>query len=248
MWAGENVHNAIRYSLSAIRDGGSLFSAESVIEQTLQNMRSQWRDSGEGLYWENPKKNCALWEHEYDIELPDEEWKATVDHALDCLRTFFTSETFQMIATLPRDAWLELEDLASFELDGMKIWVQLDFAHRDNDGIAIYDWKTGRADKETTHQQLAGYILYAAQRWRVPPEQIVAREFNLAANSIHETRIATDEIASLKESIIIAADELKKLHGVAEENFPLAEDEAPCKSCNFLRVCPRWHDDTAESG
>ena len=242
-WAGENVHNAIRYSLSAIRDGGSLFSPESVVEQTLQNMRSAWRDSGEGLYWENPKKYCALWEHELDIEIPDEEWKATVDHALNCLKTFFASETFQMIASLPRDDWLELEDLSSFDLNGTKIWVQLDFAHRDGDGIAIYDWKTGRADRETTRQQLACYILYAAQRWRIAPEKIIAREYNLAANSLHETRLTAEEIPALIESLNASANELARLHGCDEESFPLAADEAACKSCNFLRVCPRWLND-----
>lgn len=242
-WAGETVHDAIRHSLAAIRDGGSLFSPESVVDQTLQNMRMQWRDSGEGLYWENPKKSCALWEHEYDIELPDEEWKAVVDHALNCLRTFFASELFASLASLPRDAWLELENLASFDLDGTKIWVQLDFAHRDGDGIAIYDWKTGRADKQDTREQLACYILYASRQWGIAPEKIVAREFNLGANSMHETRIASDEIAAITEKLIVASDELKKLHGHAEERFPMTDDEAACKSCNFLAVCPRFVND-----
>lgn len=243
-WVGESVHAAIHHSLAALRDGGSLFSPESIIEETLQNMRSAWRDSGEGLYWDDPKKTCALWEHEYDIELPDEEWKATVEHALNCLRTFFGSEVFRRIAALPRDAWLGLEDLASFDLGGTRIWVQLDFAHRDGDGVAIYDWKTGRADREATRQQLACYILYAAQRWRVPPELIVAREFNLAANSIHDTRLANAELEALKEAILGASEEMKRLHGQAEGSFPLTADESACKSCNFLRVCPRFRDDT----
>lgn len=242
-WAGENVHAAIRHALAAVRDGGSLFSPDAIIDQTLQTMRAQWRDSGEGLYWHEPKKSCALWEHEYDIELPDATWKATVDHALACLRSFFASDLYRAIAALPREAWLELEELASFDLAGTKVWVQLDFAHREGDGIVIYDWKTGRAGRDETRAQLAGYILYATQRWGVAPDRIVAREFNLAANERHEMRLAADELEPLRKTIGAAAAELGSLHGAGEDAFPLAADETVCTSCNFLRICPRFIDD-----
>lgn len=250
-WAGECVHEAIRIHLDALRGGGSLLTPADVLEQTLQHMRTAWRDSGEGLYWDDPRKFCALWEHEYDIELPDAEWKATVDHALDCLRTFFASQTFVRLAALPHDAWLQIEKLASFTLDGHKIHLQLDCAHRDEaGGICIYDWKTGRSPSADVSEQLPCYILFAAQQWRVPPERIVAREFNLASNSLREVRLDAEGLAATMARIRQSAAELAAVHGAGEEAYPLATEERVCHTCNFLRVCPRWQggDETVDPG
>lgn len=243
-WAGECVHDAICAHLDALRGGGSLLSTEDAVEQTLQRMRAAWRDSGEGLYWDDPKKYCALWEHEYDIELPDAEWKATVDHALNCLRTFFASQTFRDLAALPHDAWLQIESLASFPVNGTKVHVQLDCAHRTDDGgICIYDWKTGRSSGDEPPEQLAVYILFAARRWNVPPERIVAREFNLALNQTREVRLDAAALEATVARVTSSATTLLAMHGRREDDFPLADEERVCHACNFLRVCPRWQGD-----
>lgn len=239
-WAGENVHDAIHGILTALREGKPPPFTDLALDEMLTRMRSQWRESGEGDYWNAPQKHCALWEHEYDIEIADAEWKATVDHALACIRTFLESETFRHIRGLPTDAWLDLEDRAAFDLAGQRILVQLDFAHRDADGIVIHDWKTGRADKASTREQLACYILYAAQRWNVPPDRVTAREFNLGTNTVHETRLDAEQLAATRERIAAAAAELAAADGRPEEAFPFAEDETTCHTCNFLRVCPKW--------
>ena len=239
-WSGSNVHDAILDVLAQLRAGKPPPFTDMAVDHLLQRMRTQWRESGEGDYWNAPQTACALWEHEYEIDLSDAEWKATVDHALACFRTFLTSETFAAIRALRPAAWLDLEDRAAFDLDGIRALVQLDFAHRDGDGIVIHDWKTGRADQTATREQLACYILYATQKWNVPPENVVAREFNLAANTIHETRLDVAELAATRARLITAAHELAAVDGAAEDAFAFASDEATCHTCNFLRVCPRW--------
>ena len=243
MWAGEKVHTCIRQQLELIRHGYEPLAVDVVIEKMLREMREEWRDSGEGLYWDEPKKRCALWEHELEIDLPDEEWKKTVDHALECIRVFHASEIFRKICALSGSQWLELENLGRFQIDDFTVFAQLDFALRDDTGIIIYDWKTGRADKETTRDQLAVYILYAAQKWSAPATEITAREFNLAQNTIHETRLTEIEIADAREKILSSAETLAALHGKPESEFPFVEDESACRSCNFVKACPKWIND-----
>jgi hypothetical protein len=39
-----------------------------------------------------------------------------------CLRNFYSSETFAMLKDLPQELWLEVEDFSSFSLNKTKIW------------------------------------------------------------------------------------------------------------------------------
>ena len=240
MWAGENVHRVIRAILEDLRKGGTLPDKETLLRTTLEEMRNQWRDSGEGAHWENPRGTCALWEHEYDIELPDREWKAIVDYALKCIRTFLDSETFRRIAAAPRSDWLEVEERSPISIDGFKAFVQLDFACREDDRVVVYDWKTGRADTESTREQLGCYAIYAGQRWSVPAGQIVTREFNLGTNEIHERTPTAEDLQRVLRRIQESSCAMFAVHGEPEDRFPFTTEERICHTCNYLKACPRW--------
>jgi hypothetical protein len=79
-----------------------------------------------------------------------------------CLRNFYSSETFEMLRELPRKMWLEVvEDFSSFNLNNTKIWAVLDFSFRTDDGgITIIDWKTGRKMSEDVSMQFSCYAMY----------------------------------------------------------------------------------------
>jgi len=247
MWIGNHVHRAIHSTLSALRVGGELPTAEEVVEQLLAEMRKDFRDSAGRHYRQYPRKACGLFEHEYELEIADEQWKETADHAVKCLRTFFGSEIIAMIRKLPAGAWLDLEELASFTLDGIKIYVQLDFAHRTENGVQIFDWKTGRSENASVELQLACYALYAAGKWKVAPEQVQTVEFNLASDTTSPRMFTAEALEETKDYIRDSADEMSFLledpasnKPQAEDHFDFAEQQAACHHCNFLKACPRW--------
>ncbi len=240
-WIGSTVHNCVRWVLDTLRTKGEAPSEEQTLALLGRRLNKDFTESGEGLYWENPKQHAGLLEHEYEErEIADEQWQAVMSKALACVSTFYASEVFRQLQAVPADQWLQLEDLASFELDGIKVWVQLDCAYREGDGVVIYDWKTGKADQHATREQLAGYILYAAQRWNVPVERVVAREFNLAHGTLHESRLDPDQLAAVRAAVAQSAAELRALHGAPEEQFPFTEVETRCARCNFTRLCPKF--------
>ncbi len=240
-WMGSTVHNCLRWALDTLRQKGAAPSEEQALLLLGRRLHKDYQDSGEGLYWEDPKHHTGLLEHEYEErEVSDEEWQAVMAKALTCVSTFYQSEVFRTLQVLPPADWLELENLAAFDLDGTKAWVQLDCAHRTADGIVIYDWKTGQADRPSTREQLAGYILYAVQRWSAAPEQVVAREFNLAHGTLHETRLDAAQLAEVRTNLATKVTELKDLHGAPEERFAFTDQEARCQRCNFTRVCPKF--------
>ncbi len=248
-WLGGTVHNCLRWVLETLHKRGEPPPEEQALHQLGRRLQKDYEASGEGLYWENPKAHAALLEHEYDdLEVEDAVWQATFEKALRCVSTFYHSEVLLDIGRVPADQWLELEERAAFDLDGLKVWVHLDFALNDQQGTRIFDWKTGKADAESTRRQLALYALYAQSRWHVVPEAITLVEFNLNADEVFERQPVAEDLTAIRERAAASASAMQALledvegNVAKEEKFPLTEDEKICLRCPFRRVCPKWAD------
>ena len=246
-WIGATVHNCLRWVLATLRAKGAVPEEEKALGNMAKRLQVDFQDSGEGLYWENPKDHCALLEHEYeDLEVDDEEWQQLTEKALRCVSSFYHSDVLKTLAALPRDHWLELEDLASFDVDGIKAWVQLDCAHRDGAGARIYDWKTGKADTAATRDQLALYTLYAAKKWSLTPDAIAAKEFNLATGETFEHHASPADLDGARAHVAESATAMKALlddpatNAAREEAFAMTDNERTCLHCNYRRVCPKF--------
>jgi hypothetical protein len=246
MWAGSRVHQCIQVAIQNLRRGIPPLEVERAIDLTLQEMRRDFAASRKKYYWSHPKAT-ALFEHEYAVPVRDEEWKATADHVVRCLRSFYASEIWRRLLDLPPGAILETESLSSFEQDGIRVIVVLDLALREDEGIRIWDWKTGRSRSEETRLQLACYALYAMRKWNVPAGAIETFEFNLASNEVIPYRSSSAEIAGALDVIRGSARDMRLLlegedpgrNRAVRERFPLTEDLALCARCNFKRLCGR---------
>jgi len=219
---------------------------QDAIQTTLAVMRKDFANSRRGNYRKNPK-SCGFFEHEYGLNLPNSVWKETADHVVQCLQTFYRSHIYTMIRELPQQLWLDVEDFSSFQLDGIKVHVVLDFSYRDQENrIIIYDWKTGRSDSERNEVQLACYSFYATEKWQVAPEQIKTIEFNLASGKEWDYSLKGLELESIKQYIRGSIRDMKILLDEAdsnraiEERFAFTTSDAVCRYCSFRKVCPKW--------
>jgi hypothetical protein len=149
MWAGGKVHDCIKRTLKNLQRGISVLDLDEIVSIAIDEMRADFRSSRERRYRLNPK-TCALFEHEYEIDLSDAQWKAIADNVEICLRNFYTSEVFAKLKALPIQNWLEVEDFSFFHLNGTKIWAVIDCSFRTEDGVTIIDWKTGRGGPPVT--------------------------------------------------------------------------------------------------
>jgi hypothetical protein len=125
MWAGAKVHDCINHTLTNLQRGIKVLDVDQIVDITLNQMREEFRSSRGKRYQSHPK-TCALFEHEYELEILDAEWKLVADDMEQCLRNFYASETFGMLKELPQQSWLEVEDFSSFNLNNTKIWAVLD--------------------------------------------------------------------------------------------------------------------------
>ncbi len=245
MWAGNMVHECIRKAIENIQGDIEPMSIQESIDKTLAIMRQEFKDSKRGRYWREPK-SCALYEHEYELMLPDSEWKNNADHVVKCLQTFFNSDVYRQVCQLSKEQWLEVEKFSSFQYDNIKIYVVPDFAFQDGEEIVIYDWKTGKEEADNHKLQLACYGLYAIQQWSVKSEQIRMVEFYLSSGKQNEHNMTDFELDPIHQYIGTSIEAMKDLlddpqaNIASEDQFPFTENEQICQFCNYYKVCPRW--------
>ena len=243
MWAGEKVHDCIKHTLKNLQRGISVLDVDEIISITLNQMRDEFRSSREKRYLVHPK-TCALFEHEYDVDTPDVEWKSVADGVEACLRNFYKSETFARLKELPQENWQEIEDFSFFHLDGTKIWAVIDCSFRTEDGITIIDWKTGRGASRDVSLQLSCYAMYGREKWGIEPERMKLIEYNLLSDQEAEFSVTEGEIANTRSYIKGSIADMTSFLVDIENNVPKEErffkkieNEGIRDRCNFRKVC-----------
>ncbi len=249
-WAGSLVHDALKQMLGRARATGDFRPLDEVLRRTRERARAQWAGSREKSYWREPSRIAGLVEHEYAEPVPGEEWKRVWDEVIEAsLRGFYASETFARIREVPRRAWLSVDELDSWTFDGVKIWVAIDFAYRDEAGLHVLDWKTGR-ERGVDHTQVGIYALYAQRKWSVAPEQVQGGLVYLVPNGspgAEHVSVAADQAAletcqaEMRASIAamraVLSDPARNV--AAESSFPRLPERDACGRCPFRRPCGR---------
>jgi len=243
MWAGEKIHECIQRSLNNIRRGIKVLRVDEIVSITLDQMRAEFRSSKSKNYWKNPK-SCGLLEHEYEMEVSDEEWKEVAGNVETCLRNFYASDIYDGLTSHPKEDWLEVEEFSSFFLDRTKINLVIDCAIKEGEGIYIYDWKTGKSLSEDLSIQLGCYALYAMGKWNVSPESLSIIEYNLSFNKSNWFSVSQEEMKGMKGYINGSITDMQSLLADVPHNLPIEEDrfikiddERVSFRCNFRRVC-----------
>ena len=239
----EKVHDSIKHTLKNLQRDISVLDVDEIVSITINQMREDFRSSREKRYLECPK-TCALFEHEYDLHLADEQWKKTADDVEKCLRNFYSSEIFFTLKEIPLQNWLEVEDFSFFYLDERKIWAVIDCSFRTDDGITIIDWKTGRGTSKNVSLQLSCYAMYGMEKWKLEPERIKLIEYNLFSDQGVEFNVTEGEITNTKTYIRGSMADMESLLLDVENNVPKEEKlfkkierERICERCNFIKVC-----------
>jgi hypothetical protein len=240
---GEKVHDCIKHTFKNLQRGISTLDVDEIISITINQMRDDFRSSRDKRYLVHPK-TCALFEHEYNVDISDDQWKKVADDVEKCLRNFYNSETFFMLKDLPSQSWLEIEDFSFFRLDRKKIWAVIDCSFRTDDGITIIDWKTGRGTTDDVSLQLSCYAMYGIEKWGIKPEKSKLVEYNLLSDASAEFSVTEGEIAETKTYIKGSIADMESLLVDVENNVPKGErffkkveGGRIRERCNFRKVC-----------
>lgn len=240
MWAGRLVHEAIERSLLALRLGHSLSEA-SLIEDTVRQMREEWKGSRRADYRENPKRT-GLFEHEYGVAVKDGEWQALRDRVVRCLRNFHRLDLLAEIKRTPIERWILIEDIGSWSFEGTRLLTAPDFGYwTAADRLVLVDWKTGGGGDASL--QLGGYALYALEVLGVDLPRVDLLEVNLREGKVAAHPWDGISLDRVREHIRLSVRSMKAyladaVQNLAEEaNFERTEDRRICRWCNFRAVC-----------
>jgi hypothetical protein len=237
MLLGDCVHRAIEACLSDERRGREM-ALNGAVRHFRACMMHSLEESKSGKHRLNPKKYCGLLEHEYG-DISEQDWKNAIFQGELCLKNFYASDVLKEIKSSDRNAWLPIEEFQSFDFEGTKVFVKIDFAMQDGKTL-IYDWKTGKNEGDDT-VQLACYALYASKRWNAKLP-ITTREYNLYLDKLCENEIGEKEIEEvagiIRESIAeMRACLFSEASNLARESdFPKSEGDQ-CTYCKFRKVC-----------
>ena len=167
------------------------------------------------------------------------------------LINFLESERFEWIkesAISEMDKWIiEPEGYGESRLDGLKLYCKVDFMFPSGEKIIILDWKTGKKNETKHSNQLVGYAAWASFHLDKKASDIepiiVYLHPKYEEISLKPTE---DELIEYKERIFSQTEEMYGYCRNFEENipldkeaFPMLEDTAICKYCNYKELCHR---------
>ncbi len=242
LWAGSVVHDAIERFLKTTAAMPSPEEQEALIRATVHtDMLAHWRESESG-----PGPDAfRLFEHEYGTPVDQEDKRLVVNTVMRSLRGFFRSATLREAFAVGRERWLALEDLVSFPVGDVEVFLRMDLAFRAADGrVVIVDWKTGRGEGRFNEIQVAGYALYAAaQGWVGDPGEIVTELNYLAIPRAVRRSVNAKKLDHARNFIAKSARNMRALlldpaaNRGRLEDFPMIDRPRICRRCNFRRLC-----------
>jgi hypothetical protein len=240
LWAGSVVHDTIEWFLKKHDALPPQGEQEALIRRVVHTgMLSDWRESEMGSL------RFRLFEHEYDVPVEQEDKRIAVNTVMRSLRGFFRSETLRQALTVGRHRWLALEDLVSFHVGDVEVFLRMDLAFRDADGrVVIVDWKTGRREGRFNEIQVAGYALYATERgWVSSPEEISTELNYLAIPRARRRGVTQKGVDHARNFIRKSAGNMRALlvdpveNAARLEDFPMVDRPRVCRRCNFRKLC-----------
>lgn len=240
LWAGSVVHERIETFLKTHDALPGAAAQEAWIRDTIHTgMLGDWRDSEAGSL------RFRLFEHEYQAPVDAEDKKIVVGTVMRSLRNFFRSPTLESAFRAGRGQWLSVEDLVTFDVGGVPVFLRMDLAYRDTAGkVVIVDWKTGRSEGRFNDVQVAGYALYASrQGWASAPEEIVTELAYLALGRYVRKSVDARRLEYARSFIEKSASKMKGLlldplaNLARMEDFARIDRPQMCRRCNYRKLC-----------
>jgi hypothetical protein len=150
-----------------------------------------------------------------------------------CLQTFFG----KWPAYRDREC-LRHEQFDHFSIGDVGLTVKVDFVGKKPDGtLVLSDWKTGRDDDDyETELQMAAYVLWAMQYYRMRPDDISTELVYLKTGATKPFAFFWEQLHEVQEMIPREYAEMNASYEYPD--FVARPSQRECMSCKFAEVCP----------
>lgn len=239
LWAGSVVHETIEDFLRTNDHIPEPAVQEALIRSVVhERMLREWKES------ENGTNGFRLFEHEYTQPIEQEDKKILVGIVMRSLRNFFKSPLLREAFRVSRSSWLSMEELVSFHVDDVPVFLRMDLAFRDErDRVRIVDWKTGRRAGKFNDVQIAGYALYAAEKGWAKATDISTELAYLIWPRYVRKEVTDPVLLHARGFVTRSAKTMRALlsdpdaNTARMEDFPRIDKPRVCRRCNFRKLC-----------
>jgi hypothetical protein len=240
---GAIVHGFAARTILDVRGGKRQPAPGELLDEGRQELNQAWVDSQKKAAWEaSPKWRTMLHEFYYGTGPSQRTVESIREKLSSCIEHFLACESYRAAIAAPFVEVREVDvPMASFDLDGFKVYGQPDLVYRTGDGVYhIVDWKTGR--EEDLHlDQLRVYALYIRSKWQGGPIE----------GCLEYLLEGTREVASIDDDAMALQkrDTLDSIAGMqgylrdrdtnearSKGDFPLSSDLSVCRYCNFYEL------------
>ena len=247
-WAGNLVHQEIE---AILRD--ALNNQEYNLEKSIDRMgkRAKIQFNISERRAKNPRspaKDFGLKEHEYGT-IEKEDKRDAWEIAKSCMHVFFEMDYIDRVVAAGKDNILSIDSFSTFpvRIDSdteVPVFSMPDLAFRENGGVTITDWKTGK-EKDEYEDQVALYSLYAKRYWKVDPTNVQCELVYLRTGNIIDKKATPEWIQAAEDRIRLEAREMmgmlvnmdpEKNEALPATKFPPKKNPL-CSWCNYERIC-----------
>lgn len=247
---GDVVHKLCEARIAAIRDGAAWLGVDQVRERIRDTLNEAYRTSRDrAAFFRRPNRpEKMLHCYYYGGRLDPHEVEAVRSKMEACIRHLVTHPIWSELESLPREAFLAIEQRASFPVDGVPVWVKADLIYRVEDEVTVLDWKTRSDDDYPARPVLALYALYARDVLAVPwaEGKWRGRVVNLVTGDSREYPLSQADLVRAESRIRVSVAEMRQVledeaanKPMPIEHFPLANPvlRARCPYCSFFELC-----------
>lgn len=156
------------------------------------------------------------------------------ENGLDQISLFFGVIWLQLV----HSHYLRHEKFDRFSISKVEAIVKVDYVSKYQNGeIAISDWKTGIENEEYENElQIAAYVLWATQFYKVPPDKIRSELVYLTTGSIKSYNFSVEQLKEVEQLIVSDFKEMNKSYEI--DYFEPTPTPRQCLSCHFASICP----------
>jgi hypothetical protein len=166
-------------------------------------------------------------------KIPNSFFTYIEENGKTCLQTFFGKWPDYRSRECLRH-----EEFDHFSIGDVGVTVKVDFVGKmPDDTLILTDWKTGRDDDDyETELQMAAYVLWAMQYYRMRPDDISTELVFLKTGGTKSFAFFWEQLFEVQKLI---AREFAEMNASYEYgDFPARPSQRECLSCKFAEVCP----------
>jgi len=230
-WIGDVVHQTIKWVLEN-KAAGKDIAIDAARIRIKEHLVRTWNQSKEKQWVNGIKQNLNLFEHYYDRAPSQELLHDKIAKAVNSIDNFYKMKITDIFSGVGRDGFLSIDELDSFDLNGVKVYAVPDFAVKQ-DRYILFDWKTGKPS-EKDRFQLSFYVLYAQAKWRAALDEVEVIPVYLSSP---DCVLAPVPVVDLNQVRQYVAESVQAMHGILIDIAANSADMERCPKTQFVKKC-----------